>query len=129
MVAPIVQGEEMEEELVWKSVTGEKRLHDMDDVHIVNLTHFLHHSPEHKNHAKQPLLLRALEKEWVRRNLTKAFLDLAPLPYQDRNGNWAVWDYTKKRPKYLSFKPVPKKPKGSRKKKDGFDLGAMLEAL
>jgi hypothetical protein len=88
-------------EFEWKSYRGAKKIKDMDDIHIVNVVHYLK-----KRIEKLPLeflggdnylrdSLHNFTKEMKFRNIPENSLENAPYEFEDGDGNLRLWDYDK----------------------------------
>lgn len=75
----------------WVTVRG------MSDEHLANSIQFMTKYPGH--YASD--ILPTLKEEAKLRELSDEFLDRAPFPYKDGQGNYIVWDYQLNKPKAI----------------------------
>lgn len=82
----------------WLCVSGRwVPIKDMDDKYLANTLKFVNYylskcllnlGEKYINFIRNEMLIEA-----TNRNLSKEFLEAAPYPYQDGNGNWMVWSF------------------------------------
>lgn len=70
---------------VWTTFDGrEIKIKDLTDVHLANVIYHL----EMRDVGTKSPLLSPMRREAKRRKLTQAFLDRAPIPWQNVDGEW-----------------------------------------
>lgn len=89
------QYQPFDRESYWGSHLGEvKQVKDLTDTHIVNLIQYVQKYPQFYD----PEVLETFKKEAELRGLTETMKDRSQIPYQDRHGQWWIWDFDKNHP-------------------------------
>jgi hypothetical protein len=111
--------------MLWKATTGDIRIKDMDDTHVVNIVHLLINSriPNLKKRRKEAkakkntdvieylediiketkYVLKNFKNEMNYRKLPESMLDDAPFPFKDKkDGELKKWDYEAREAKIVS---------------------------
>lgn len=109
--------------MLWRATTGDIRIKDLEDTHLVNIVHLLINSriPSLKKKRKeskksnpdlaeyldellseQKRILKNFKKEMKYRDLPESMLDNAPYPFKDKDGLIKKWDYEAREPVIVS---------------------------
>lgn len=88
---------------IWYTNDGKAiAVRDLEDTHLANLIRFLHESPYHDEWKRKGEFINVLMDEVQARGLLPQFLDRAPIPYKDEQGNWRLWSFTEHKPVCLN---------------------------
>jgi hypothetical protein len=79
---------------VWTTLDGRSiPIYLLSDVHLANIIHFVKKSLPKSERTKQ--MLQVLKQEAKDRGLKQAFLDSAPIPWQNVDGSWLRYNNKK----------------------------------
>ena len=74
--------------ILWSSYNGRRTyIDEMDDMYLANVYEWVMQG----RRSFRPAIVKTLNAEINKRKLTKAFLDRAPFPHQNENGEWILF--------------------------------------